>query len=476
MPGCNTGTNTIIFIRKSQVPKERAKDVTYGLITTLIRPEKIDKPNRTRLVAGGDRVHYPGNAGTSTADLLTVKLLINSIISTARAKFMTMDIKDFYLNTPMARYKYMRLRIADMPEDVIEHYNLRDKATPNGYVYCEIQKGMYGLPQAGIIAQQLLEERLKKHGYHQSQTTPGLWKHDTRPISFSLVVDDFGVKYVGKENAQHLLDRVQQYYKCSCDWEGERYCGLTIKWDYEGRKVHLSMPGYLPKALTHSKHYPKHTARSTVPPHQAQLWSQDATPPSLIRRARDLSKRFATFLFYARGIDGGILPALSALASQQAQPMENTMKLCKLFLDYTASQEEAVLTYKASDMVLAVHSDASYLSKPKARSRAGGHMFMSANDNIPTNNGAILNISQIIRAVMSFAAEAELGALFINAKTAVSMRHTLEELGHPQPRTPIQMDYKTANDLLTNKIMPKALKAMDMRFHWLRCRDTQGQF
>ena len=154
----------------------------------------------------------------------------------------------------MARYEYMRLCITDMPEEVTEHYNLCDKAIPDGYVYCEIQKGMYGLPLAGIIAQQLLEERLKKHGYCQSQTTPGLWKHDTRPISFSLVVDDFGVKYVGEENAQHLLDMVRQYNKCLCDWEGERYCGITIKWDYEGRKVHLTMPGYLPKALTHFKH------------------------------------------------------------------------------------------------------------------------------------------------------------------------------------------------------------------------------
>ena len=176
-------------------------------------------------------MHYPGNAGTPTADLLTVKLLINSIISTTSARFMMLDIKDFYLNTPMARYEYMRLHIADMPEDVIKHYNLHDKATPDGYVYCEIQKGMYGLPQAGIIAQQLLKERLNKHGYRQSQTTPGLWTHDTRPICFSLVVDDFGVKYVGEENTKTLLETVRQYYKCSCDWEGERYCGITIKWD-----------------------------------------------------------------------------------------------------------------------------------------------------------------------------------------------------------------------------------------------------
>jgi len=217
MPGRNTGTNTIFFIKRNQVPHDRAKDVTYGLITTLIRPEKIDEPNRTRLVAGGDRVHYPGDAGTPTADLLTVKLLLNSIISTPNAKFMTLDIKDFYLNTPMARYEYMRLRLADMPKDVIEHYKLDEIATPDGYIYCEIQKGMYGLPQAGIIAQQLLEERLEKDGYRQSKITPGLWTHDTRPISFSLVIDDFGVKYVGEENAQHLLDTVQKYYRCSCD-------------------------------------------------------------------------------------------------------------------------------------------------------------------------------------------------------------------------------------------------------------------
>jgi hypothetical protein len=103
-------------------------------------------------------------------------------------------------------------------------------------------------------------------------------------------------------------------------------------------------------------------------------------------------------------------------------------------------------------------------------------MFMAGKENIPHNNGAVLNISQIIKAVMSAAAEAELGALFINAKMAVSMRQTLAELGHPQPLAPMQTDNSTVNALLTNKITPKALKAMDMRFHWLRCHNAQGQF
>ena len=145
-------------------------------------------------------------------------------------------------------------------------------------------------------------------------------------------------------------------------------------------------------------------------------------------------------------------------------------------LDYIASQEDMVLTYRASNMALAIHSDASYLSKILARSRAGGHHFLSENVQFPANNGAILNLSTVIRAVMSSAAEAELGALFMNAKLAVPIRQTLEEMGHKQPPTPRQTDNSTANGVITNKIQPKATKAMDRRFHWLRDRAAQEQF
>jgi hypothetical protein len=92
-------------------------------------------------------------------------------------------------------------------------------------------------------------------------------------------------------------------------------------------------------------------------------------------------------------------------------------------------------------------------------------MFMTGTEDIPINNGAVLNITQIIRAVISLAAEAKLGALFINAKTAVSMRRTLKEMGHPQTCTPIQTNKSTAHALLTNKFMPKALKATKSEIH-----------
>jgi hypothetical protein len=130
------------------------------------------------LVAGGDRVYYLFNAGTPPADLLTLKLLINSVISTPRARFFTMDIKNFYLCTPMTRYKYMQLKLSDMPDDIIPHYHLLDIATLDGYVYCKIRQSMYGLLQAGIIAQELLAKRLKEQGYTHSKTMPGLWTHE----------------------------------------------------------------------------------------------------------------------------------------------------------------------------------------------------------------------------------------------------------------------------------------------------------
>jgi hypothetical protein len=158
---------------------------------------------------------------------------------------MSLDISNFYLETPMKRKEYMRMKIQDIPEEVIEHYQLRDKVSKDGFVFVEIGKGMYGLPQAGIIAQELLEKRLNARGYHQSQFTPGLWTHETRSTKFALVVDDFGIRYKSEEDAQHLIDSLTPFYSITVDKEGKRFIGLTLDWDYAKREVHVSMPGYV---------------------------------------------------------------------------------------------------------------------------------------------------------------------------------------------------------------------------------------
>jgi hypothetical protein len=128
-----------------------------------------------RFTAGGDRVNYPGNAGTPTADMTLFKILLNSIISTKGARCVIVDIKDFYLCTPMKRFEYTRLKITDIAEEIIREYGLQGLATSDGFIYCEIQKGMYSLPQADIIAQELLKEQLAKYGYHQRKIIPSFW-------------------------------------------------------------------------------------------------------------------------------------------------------------------------------------------------------------------------------------------------------------------------------------------------------------
>ena len=113
-----------------------------------------------------------------------------------------------------------------------------------------------------------------------------------------------------------------------------------------------------------------------------------------------------------------MLTSLSTIASAQAKPTEETITWCKPFLDYPATPQDTILTYKASDMVLVVHSDASYLSEPKAHNQAGSY-FLSSDCDDPANNGAVLNFAQLIKDGMSSAADAELGALYINAREAV---------------------------------------------------------
>ncbi len=138
-------------------------------------------------------------------------------------------------------------------------------------------------------------------------------------------------------------------------------------------------------------------------------------------------------MFLGRAIDSTILCPVSAIAAQSPQPTEETMLHTQQLLDYLASQEEAVLTYNASNMILAVHSDASYLSEPKAQSCTGGHFFLSSDTTIPANNRALLNIAHIIKHVMSSATKAKLAALYIMAREAVYIHIVLEEMGHTQP-------------------------------------------
>ncbi len=180
---------------------------------------------------GGDKLTYADDAGSPAALLLETKLLINSVISTPGAHFMSMDLKDHFLCTPMLNPEYMKIAYKYFPPDIITKNNLQD-LVHNGYFYCKIKKGMYNLKQATLLAYNYLVSKLAPHGYCPIPHTIGLWKHDTKPIIFCLCVDDFGLKYTNKDDAEHLLSCLHQAFKVSTDWTGKNFCGLAFDWNY----------------------------------------------------------------------------------------------------------------------------------------------------------------------------------------------------------------------------------------------------
>ncbi len=480
------GTNTIRFLNHreiKEIPGDRT--VTYARIVVDYRPQKED-PNRVRITVGGNLIDYPYELTTRTVELTTSKILWNSVISTPNAKYITADAKNFYLETPMERFEYMRMPIKLIPQEIIDLYDLEPKVK-NGHVYMEISRGMYGLPQSSRLANQLLKKRLLKHGYFEQPHTPGLFKHVSRPVWFTLAVDDFGIKYIGEDNARHLLAALEEDYTLDVDWEGSLYCGISLSWDYKNRTVDLSMPKYVHKQLLKYKHTtPKRKQNCPYSPNPIKYGAKiqaptapDESPPLSKEDHKYIQQVVGSFLFYARAIDNTILMALSAIAGDQAAPTENTMKRVKQFLDYMATNPHAIIRYKASDMVLNIHSDASYLSAPKARSRAGGYFFLGS---MPVDkepiflNGAVHINCTILKLVAASAAEAELGALFLNAQDAKILRITLAELGHPQPSTPIHIDNTTTVGIVNSTIKRQRSRAMEMRYFWLLDNEAQSQF
>jgi hypothetical protein len=392
---------------------------------------------------------------------------------------MGIDIKSFYLTAPLDRYEYMKMPLAVFPQHVRDQYDLETHAR-NGYVYLEIRRAIYGLPQSGRLANKLLRKRLEPEGYYEVAHTPGLWKHVSRPIQFTLVVDDFGVKYVGKKHADHLLNAIKKHYQCSVDWAGDLYCGISLDWHYDTpvRYVDLSMPKYIPKLLQRYKHEtPKKPQHSPYPtnPRKYGKAAQDPLPPDVTdqlddERQTEIQRIVGAVLFFGRALDLTNLVSLSSIASEQSRATEMTENKCRQLLDYLATHPNPVIRFYASDMILNIHSDASYLSEPQAKSRVGGYFFLGSvpknNQPIPLN-GAIHVIATILKFVVASAAEAELGGLFVNCKEGKIIRLILEELGHPQPPTPVHCDNATAVGIANDTVKKHRSRSMEMRYFWI---------
>ena len=192
-----------------------------------------------------------------------------------------------------------------------------------------------------------------------------------------------------------------------------------------------------------------------------------------IKRVQGIS---CSLLYYARAVDSKLLCTIRTISAQQASATRNMLVAVNQLLDHIATYKSNGITFKASNMILAAHSNASYLSETKSRSRVGAHIFLSNNDPVPQSNGPILAISSILRSVYGSVAEAELAALYKCATEIVPLRNDLDKMGWTQPRSPIQVNNSTANCYVNNTIIPKRLKSINMRINWLKDRESQGQF
>ena len=170
--------------------------------------EKEEK-ERTRLTVGGNLLDFIGNLSAPTASFTTAKCVFNSVVSTPGARCLFANIKHFYLNNILPDPDFMRIPLKIVPQEIIHTYDLKSMVNDQGWIYMRIEKGMYGLKHARIIANQDLVKHMAPFGYHPVQQKPGLWFHDSRKKLFNLVVDDFCVQYCSTEDDDHSLNALR---------------------------------------------------------------------------------------------------------------------------------------------------------------------------------------------------------------------------------------------------------------------------
>ena len=248
------GTNVMFVMTPDEVAHALVAGgfFTYANPVIDYRPQK-DDPYRIQITARSNLVKYEGNASVRTADLNMAKMYWNSVISTKGAKYMCLNIKHFYLTAKLEYFEYMKMPLLLFPPSTIKQYNPTELAI-NGWVNIEMRRTVWGFAQAGILANKCLRQKLAPFGYLECENTLGLWHHESRPISFTLVVDNFDVKYVNKEDVDYLIASIKTAYTLTKDWTGNVYCGIALEWDYKHGNVDMSMPGYIKKTLQEYGH------------------------------------------------------------------------------------------------------------------------------------------------------------------------------------------------------------------------------
>ena len=481
-------TKTMHPIHFADIPVDRRGDIGYynPQVKEKYKDGAIDR--RTRGTIGGNVIEYPGPTSSRTASLETVKILINSAVST-NEDLATCDIKDFYLGTPMPRPEYLRVTRKQIPDETMIQFDL-DQYVTKDVVYFQVNKGMYGLKQAGLLANDRIVEHLAKYDYIQSKYVPCLFVSKDKSTAFCLIVDDLLIK-ANNSNRERLYACLRVLYEITTDDTGSKYINIEMRRDRSAGTIACAMKGYMDKVITRFDNWAGTRSAKSPGIYQPPSYGikqqftapEDHSKPLSPADINTLQQLIGSVLYYTRAIDPTYMHEVNKLGSEQASATESILPQAQRLLEYARAYPDSELVFRKSKMELIVQTDASYNSRKQARSVAGFLMYFGDAKNAlqPTDkptleNGAIMSGSVVMDVIVASAGEAEYGAGFIAAQHAVNVRIIAEELGHPQPPTPILCDNSFARNLAMDSCKQRRSKAIDMRFHWLRDRIRQNQF
>jgi hypothetical protein len=254
---------------------------------------------------------------------------------------------------------------------------------------------MYGLPQAGILAYKQLVAHLAIRGYTPYEHTMVIWLHATHDVTFFLVVDDFGIQYTNRIDADHIQAALEEeLYVVTTDWTGSLYLAIHMAWDYINHTIYIFMPGYTEKSLdptppltttTISSRMANASIRRT-PPDDAR--PDDTVILSQAERTR-IEEVIGALIFYGRVIDSTVLVALDTIAYKKIKGEQATAQAIAKLLNYASAHPDATVRYHTSGMCLHIHSGASHLSEANAHSRAGGNFLLSAKHSNNTKHPSV---------------------------------------------------------------------------------------
>jgi hypothetical protein len=372
------------------VVKEKWKPSSL-LLTGPSRSLWSNVDRRVRGTAGGDRLPASCPPSTPTASLTAVNVMLNSTVSD-NAFFGSVDLKDFYLGTPvdlpLSQRQFIRIDVGTYSPAVLSRLSLlpflKTAASGKRFIVFRIDQTMYGLKEAGKLSNLRLVSLLSFAGFIETRTSC-LFRHLTRPIAFVLVVDDFGIKYQNRDDFDYLVSSLSRLYQVKASPVATKFLGFTLDHDRAQRTLTLSYPGYIDGMLLRLRLLGVKPASSPslyVPPHYGSSDPQRPTPPHQPHPPKSTSYRLPSAICSTMGgvwMVGSSLPPVPSQRPHHSDAADHdgvgaTPRL-------RGPHRDGRKIFHPSDMLLDILTDASYPSRPKAGSVGGSfHHLTRGND------------------------------------------------------------------------------------------------